>query len=57
MPECVGCGSGVVKQARFCPRCGRADPSASISGGLLLVFLLLIAAATFAVLAQQLDVV
>jgi len=57
MPECVGCGSGVVKRARFCPKCGRAGPTTSISGGHLLVFLLLIAAATFAILAQQLRLV
>ena len=57
MATCVECKSDVGKRARFCPRCGRADPAISLSGPQLLMWLLLIAAAIFAVIARQLQLI
>ncbi len=57
MATCVACKSDVGKRARFCPRCGRADPAITLSGPQLLMWLLLIAAVAFAVIAQRMGLI
>ena len=57
MPVCVGCKSSVREGARYCPRCGRAGPANTLSGTNLLLILLLLAAAVFALAARQLQII
>jgi hypothetical protein len=57
MPVCVGCKSQVRNGARHCPRCGRADPTSTLSGTNLLLILLLLAAVGFALIARELQII
>jgi hypothetical protein len=54
---CLGCGSAVRSGARFCGRCGRVRPTATLTGDRLLLLLLVIVAVLTLLVAQKLSVI